>query len=85
MAHAADRVAGRKEKREREHSAAVGWLELKRGEMGITALATMLGVDAPNLGKMIDGKRTPSPALRARIQSLQLEMAAGLGGQSSEI
>jgi hypothetical protein len=42
---------------------AIERLKAKRDEIGLTALAKMLGVDAANLGKVIEGKRQPSEAL----------------------
>ena len=45
------------EKREEEQAAAVAWLKAKRDEIGLAALAKTLGMDAANLGKVIEGKR----------------------------
>jgi hypothetical protein len=39
---------------------AIAWLKAKREVVGLSMLAEMLGVDAANLGKVIEGKRKPS-------------------------
>jgi hypothetical protein len=65
MADAADRIVNRRQKQEKEGSVVVAWLKAKRDEIGLTALAKVLGVDAANLGKMIDRKRKPSISLLA--------------------
>jgi hypothetical protein len=62
----------RKQRREDERAAAVAWLKAKRDAIGLTALAKMLGVDAANLGKMIEGKRKSSKALLAKIAAVRL-------------
>ena len=69
MADAAERIASRKHKHEDEHPAAVAWLRVKRDEMGLTALAKMLGADTANLAKVISGERKPSRALLAKLAS----------------
>ena len=71
MAAAAERIENRKKKREEQQAGAVAWLKAKREEIGLTALATMLGVDAANLGKVIEGKRNPSRMLLSNIASLR--------------
>lgn len=71
MASAAERIVSRKHKREDERAAAVAWLRAKLDEMGLEASATMLGVDAANLGKTIEGKRRPSGALLAEIAAVR--------------
>jgi hypothetical protein len=71
MAGAAERIAGRKIEREGEQQATVVWLNARREEMGLTALAEMLCVDAVNLGKVSDKKRKPTRALSAKITSMQ--------------
>jgi hypothetical protein len=43
------------------------WLEAKQDEIGLAALAKMLGVDAANLGKVIEGKRALSADAMAKI------------------
>ena len=48
--------------------AAVAWLKVKRDEMGLTALAKILGVDSANLTKIIEGKRRLTPHTLARIE-----------------
>jgi hypothetical protein len=50
MADAAERIVGIRERAEAEAVGAVAWLRTKRNEMGLEALAKMLGVDAANLG-----------------------------------
>jgi hypothetical protein len=72
LAAAAERIAMRRRKRQDEQSAAVAWLEAKRDEVGVTALAKLLGVDAANLGKVIEGKRKPSRIWLARIAAVRL-------------
>ena len=69
MADAAERIVSRRGKREGEQAAAVAWLKAKRDEIGLTALAKMLRVDAANLGKVIEGKRKLSRAIRAKVAS----------------
>ena len=59
MADAAERIASRLGKNQDDQAAAVAWLKAKRDEIGLTALAKMLGVDAANLGKVIVGRRNP--------------------------
>ena len=67
MADAAERVASRRGKRDDEQKHAVAWVKAKREEIGLAGLAEMLGVDAANLGKVIEGKRRPSNALLVKI------------------
>jgi hypothetical protein len=69
MADAAHRIAGRLEKRNHEHAAAVAWLKAKRDEIGLVALAKLLGVDAANLGKAIGGKRKLGGTLLAQVSA----------------
>jgi hypothetical protein len=57
MADAAERIVGRRKRAEVEAAGAVAWLRTKRNEIGLTALADMLGIDAANLGKVVEGKR----------------------------
>jgi hypothetical protein len=73
MADAAERIVSSNEKRTAEEKRVVAWLKAKREEMALTALAEMLGVDAANLGKVIDGKRKLSKALLARIAAVRSE------------
>lgn len=47
------------------------WLKAKRDEIGLTALAKMLGVDTANLGKVTAGRRTPSKALIDKISPIR--------------
>lgn len=67
MADAAQRIVSRKRKREDDQEAAVAWLKAKRDEMGLTGLAKMLGVNAANLAKVIDGRRKSGGAWLLRI------------------
>jgi hypothetical protein len=61
MAEAAEQIKGKQRKREEEEKAAA-WLKAKRDEIGLAALARMLGVDAANLAKAIEGnRRLPKP------------------------
>jgi hypothetical protein len=69
MADAAERIKSHREKREDERKAAVAWLKAKREELGLTALAKMLGLDAANLGKVIEGKRKPSTVRLTKIMA----------------
>jgi hypothetical protein len=69
MADAAERIVGRRTKREKEQAAAVEWLKAKRDEIGLTALATLLGVDAANLGKVIEGTRRVSHAISTQTKT----------------
>ena len=39
------------------------FVKVKKDEIGLTALGKLLGVDAANLAKVIEGKRKPSKAL----------------------
>ena len=71
MADAAERIVSRKQKREDERAVAVVWLKMKRDDTGLTALAKMLGVDAANLGKVIEGGRKPSKALLSKTAKLE--------------
>jgi hypothetical protein len=63
MAAAAQRIVSHKIKLEGEQRATVAWLKAKRDEIGLIALAEMLGVDAANLGKIIAGSRRPPTKL----------------------
>ena len=51
MAGAAERIAQRQKESDKEVAVAVAWLKAKREEMGLTALAKMLGLDAANFGE----------------------------------
>ena len=68
MAGAAERIVDLKEKRKNERAAAVAWLKAKRNEIGLAALASMLEVDAANLGKIIEGRRNPPKTLAIRLE-----------------
>jgi hypothetical protein len=67
MADAAERLGSRKRKRRDEHGVALAWLQAKRSEIGLTALARLLAVDAANLGKVVEGKRKPSKDFLTKI------------------
>jgi hypothetical protein len=56
MADAAERIVSRKKRRDDEQAVAIAWLKTKLKEVGLTALAKMLGVDVANLGKVIEGR-----------------------------
>jgi hypothetical protein len=71
MAVAAERIARRRKERLDEERAVVAWLKVKRDEIGLTALANMLEVDAANLTKVIEGKRKPSMALLSLIAAIR--------------
>ena len=44
MADAAERIVSKRRQREEETSAAIEWLKAKRDEVGLTALAKLLGM-----------------------------------------
>jgi hypothetical protein len=67
MAEAAERIASREQKTEDEQAAAITWLKAKRDEIGLSALAKMLGADAANLAKVIERKRKPPRLLQTEI------------------
>jgi hypothetical protein len=69
MADAADRIEGRRRKREEEQATAVEWLKTKRDEIGLAALAKMLGADAANLGKVMSHTRHLSHQMLNKIDS----------------
>jgi hypothetical protein len=71
MAEAGERIASRRRKRNDKQAAAVAWLRVKRDEIGLTALAKFLRMDAPNLAKVIEGKRKPSEAKLAIIDAVR--------------
>jgi hypothetical protein len=70
MADAAERITSRRRKREKEQAAAVEWLKTKRDEVGLMALAKMLGADAANLQKVIEGERKCPAAMLAEVGSI---------------
>jgi hypothetical protein len=69
MADAVERIAGCKQKGEDERVAAVAWLKARRDEVGLTALAKVLLVDAANLGKVIEETRNPPKTLLTGINA----------------
>jgi hypothetical protein len=71
VADAAERIEKGRKAYNDEVATAVAWLKAKRDEMGLTALAQMLGLDAANLGKVIEGRRRPSKVLLAKIAALR--------------
>jgi hypothetical protein len=73
MADAVERITSRRGKRDDEQAAAVEWLKVKRDEIGLAPLAKMLGTDAANLGKVIEGKRKPSNAVLTKITALRAQ------------
>ena len=75
MADAAERIAKRRKARDEGVAAAVAWLKVKREEIGLVALAKVLDADAANLAKVIEGKRRPSRALLAKIDTLRPQNA----------
>jgi len=82
MADAAERIVSRKQKSEGEQAAAFAWLKVKRGEIGLAAMAKMLGADAANLGKVISGTRKPSGVLLAKIKTSMEGRNSGLFGRA---
>jgi hypothetical protein len=81
MANAAERIDKRWGARNEGVAAVMAWLKVKREEIGLTALAKMLGVDAANLGKVIEGKRKPSKGLllKNRLKGCAFEVRALVG------
>jgi putative sterol carrier protein len=71
MADAAERITSRRRKRDDEQAVAVEWLKVKRDEIGLSRLTKMLGTDAANLSKVIEGKRKPSNAVLTKITALR--------------
>jgi hypothetical protein len=71
MADAAERIGKRRRAHDDTMAAALEWLKAKREELGLVALAELIGFDAANLGKTIERRRKPSKALLARIASLR--------------
>jgi hypothetical protein len=67
MADTAERIAIRKIRLEQEQATAIAWLKAKRDQMGLTALAQKLGIDASNCAKVIDGRRKLSPTFFAAV------------------
>jgi hypothetical protein len=51
----------------------MAWLKATHNKMGLSALATMLGVDEANLVKAIEGKRAPSKGLLENIAAVRLQ------------
>ncbi len=71
IASAAERIDKRRKARDKEATAAVAWLSAKREKVGPAALAKLLKVDVANLGKVIEGKRTPSRDLLVKIAAVR--------------
>jgi hypothetical protein len=71
MSDAAGSIQSQHDKRQKELRSAIEWLTAKRNWMGLAMLAKMLGVDAANLGKVIEGKRKPSNAVLSKITALR--------------
>ena len=69
MADAAERIAQRRKDSDKEAAAAVAWLKTKREEIGLTALAEMLSVDAPNLQKVFGGKRNVPASIMQKFRA----------------
>jgi hypothetical protein len=69
-AAAVERMEVRRLKRQNERVAAVATLKAKRDEIGLTCLSKLMGVDAANLAKVIDGKRQPPAGLLQQFYSL---------------
>ena len=80
MADAAERVASRRGKLDDEQEQAITWLKAKREEIGLTALAKMLGADAANLRKVIEGKRNLPISLIQNIRFGSVSNAANREG-----
>jgi hypothetical protein len=71
MANAAERIAGREQRRKSDQAAAVARLKAKRDGIGLAELAKMLEMDIGNLGKIIEEKRGVPPALASRLRNLR--------------
>ena len=71
MVDAAERLTDKLQTLQGETATAIGWLKAKRDEIGLADLAKLLGTDAANLGKMIDGRRKPSRAWLAKIAAVR--------------
>jgi hypothetical protein len=92
MAEAAERIVGRRLKREEGEAAVVVWLNRKRKEIGVVALAQILGVDAPNLAKVILRERKApaataiahTPRWRSRVAGARLARRSFRAGLRSE-
>jgi hypothetical protein len=63
IAAAVERIELRMRKLQNEHVATVAWLKAERDKIGLTALAKLVGIDAANLSRVIDGKRKPSASM----------------------
>ena len=68
MADAAERLAIKRRKNDNEQKQAVALLSAMCKDMGLKALAMLLGVDAANLAKVIGGKRPASRFLTIKIR-----------------
>ena len=68
MADAAERLAIKRRKNDNEQKQAVASLSAMCKDMGLKALAMLLGVDAANLAKVIGGKRPASRFLTIKIR-----------------
>ncbi len=71
MADAAERIDKRRKVRNDEVAAALAWLKAKREEIGLATLAKMLGVDAANLGKVIEGRREVPTRMSVLIRRIR--------------
>jgi hypothetical protein len=69
MADVAERIAQRRKDIDKEAAAAVAWLKAKREEIGLTALAEVLSVDAPNLQKVFGGKRNVPASIMQKFRA----------------
>jgi hypothetical protein len=69
MAAAVERIESRSRSREVKHVEAIAWLKAKREEMGLTGLAKLTGLDAANLGKVIDGRRKAPASIIGKLAS----------------
>ena len=71
IAGAAERIATWRTAREEKVAEALVWLKTNRGEIGLAALAKMLGAAGASLWKVIEQKRRPSRALLIKIAFLR--------------
>jgi hypothetical protein len=73
MADAAERIVSRMKKRDKDEKEVVAWLRAKRDVLGLVPLAKLLGLDAANLGKVIECRRAPSKALMEKITAAKAD------------
>jgi hypothetical protein len=75
MADAAERLAIKRRKNDDEKKEVVALLSARCKDLGLTAMAKLLGVDAANLAKVIAGKRPASQFLMIKIRRSGITLA----------